>query len=254
MSDSSHPRFKDHFSGHADSYEAFRPDYPTELFQYVASITPAHELAWDCATGNGQAALGIAPYFKAVIATDASAKQIDQARPGENIRYLVAPASKAPTASASVDLVTVAQALHWFDLASFYAEVRRVARPDGILAVWCYEMHSIIPEVDVIVSRLYHEIVGRYWPPERKLVEEGYATMAFPFEELSPPPFRMAKAWDLARLFGYFGTWSSVQRYTNANGDDPVDLVRKDLESAWGDPSIVREVVWPLNVRVGLVN
>ncbi len=157
MSDSSQHQFRDHFSGHADRYEAFRPDYPAELFDYLASIAPGHELAWDCATGNGQAALGVAPYFASVIATDASARQIEQARPRENVRYSVSPASDAPTPDASVDMVTVAQALHWFDLPAFYTEVRRVARHDAVLAVWCYEMHSIIPEVDAIVSALYHE-------------------------------------------------------------------------------------------------
>jgi ubiquinone/menaquinone biosynthesis C-methylase UbiE len=253
MNESTPKQFKDHFSNHADSYEAFRPNYPADLFEYLASIATGHELAWDCATGNGQAALGVAPYFKAVIATDASARQIEQARPGENVQYSVSPASDAPTSDASVDLVTVAQALHWFDLAAFYAEVRRVARPDGILAVWCYEMHSITPEVDAIVSRLYHDIVGSYWPPERKLVEDGYSTMAFPFKELTPPRFRMAEQWDFSRFLGYLGTWSSVKRYERAMGHDPVDLVRKELEVAWGDPAPTREVVWPLNLRAGFV-
>jgi len=245
--------FKDHFSGHADTYEAFRPNYPVELFEYLASIAPGHELAWDCATGNGQAALGVAPYFSAVIATDASARQIEQARPGKNVRYSVAPASAAPTGDATVDLITVAQALHWFDLTAFYTEVRRVARPDAIVAVWCYEMHSITPAIDAIVSRLYHDIVGAYWPPERKLVEDGYSTMEFPFETVTPPQFRMAENWDFSRFIGYLGTWSSVKRYQGATGDHPVDLVRTELEIAWGDPARAREVVWPLHLRAGIV-
>jgi SAM-dependent methyltransferase len=254
MSETSQPPFRDFFSGHADSYEAYRPNYPPALFAYLASVVPRRELAWDCACGNGQATLGIAPYFRAVIASDASARQIEQARPCENVRYVVAPASDSQTPEGSVDLVTVAQALHWFDLPAFYTEVRRVAGPEAILAVWCYEMHSIIPDVDAIVSRLYHDIVGSYWPPERKLVEEGYSTMPFPFEELSPPSFRMAKQWDLAHLLGYLGTWSAVKGYQRAKGDDPVNLVRGDLELAWGDPALVRDVVWPLHVRAGIVS
>jgi SAM-dependent methyltransferase len=253
MSDSSQRDFKDHFSGHAGEYEAFRPNYPPELFAYLASIAPGREVAWDCATGNGQAAIGIAPYFAAVIATDASAQQIERARACDNVRYAVAPAAASPIAGSSVDLVTVAQALHWFDVPAFYAEVRRVARPDAVLAVWCYEMHSITPEVDAIVSRLYHDIVGAYWPPERKVVEDGYATIAFPFDEFSPPPFRMAEQWDFWQFLGYLGTWSSVKSYQRAVGHDPVDIVRRELEAAWGDAGLVREAVWPLNVRAGIV-
>ncbi len=253
MNDPSHLGFKDHFSGHAGEYEAFRPNYPAELFEYLASIAPQRELVWDCATGNGQAAIGIAPYFAAVIATDASAQQIEQARQCGNVRYAVAPASAAPIAESSTDLVTVAQALHWFDLPAFYAEVRRVARPDAVLAVWCYEMHSITPKIDAIVSRLYHDIVGAYWPPERKLVENGYATLAFPFEERISPPFRMAEHWDFSRFLGYLGTWSSVKRYQCSTGADPIDLVRLELEAAWGDLTLTRNVIWPLHVRAGVI-
>jgi SAM-dependent methyltransferase len=253
MADSSHRAFKDHFSGHAGDYEAFRPNYPAELFAYLASIAPRRELAWDCATGNGQAAIRLAPYFNTVIATDASAEQIEQGRPCDHVRYAVAPAAAAPLPDSSVDLVTVAQALHWFDLPAFYAEARRVARPRGVLAVWCYEMHSITPEVDAIVSRLYHDIVGPYWPFERKLVEEGYAGIEFPFEEFKPPAFRMAEHWDLWRFLGYLGTWSSVKRYERANGNNPIAIVRDELEAAWGGPAIVREVIWPLHVRVAIV-
>ena len=149
--------------------------------------------------------------------------------------------------------MTVAQALHWFDLSSFYPEVRRVARPGGILAVWCYEMHHITPEIDAIVRRLYADIVGPYWPPERRIVEEGYKTLPFPFDELTAPEFRMVHSWDLDHVFGYFGSWSSTQRYRKQNGEDPVAFIADDLKAAWGDPEAPRDVVWPLNVRVGRV-
>jgi hypothetical protein len=132
--------------------------------------------------------------------------------------------------------------------------VRRVVKPSGILTVGCYELHSITPEVDEVIRRLYHEIVGAYWPPERRLVEEGYRTLWFPFEEIKTPPFQMTEPWDLAHLLGYVGTWSSVQKYKAHNNSDPVGLIRNDLEAAWGDPERVREVVWPLHVRVGRVN
>jgi SAM-dependent methyltransferase len=244
---------KDHFSGHADRYEAFRPNYPEALFTYLASLCERHELAWDCATGNGQAAVALAPFFQSVIATDASEKQIEQARRCENVRYVVAPADRAPLGDASVDLVTVAQALHWFDLASFYAEVRRVVRPGGILAVWCYELHTISPEIDAIISRLYSDVVGAYWPPERRLVDQGYATLPFPFDELTPPTFRMTHDWDLAHLLGYVESWSATQRYRADTGKDPRDLVKSELEAAWGKPNRSRTVTWPLRVRVARI-
>jgi ubiquinone/menaquinone biosynthesis C-methylase UbiE len=246
--------FKDLFSGHAADYAAFRPRYPSALFAHLAAAAPDRTLAWDCATGNGQAALALTPHFRSVVATDASERQIAQARPHEKITYLVAPAERTPLPDATVELVTVAQALHWLDLPSFYAEVKRVVRPGGVIAVWCYQLHTIGPEVDAIVHHLYSGILGDYWPPERRLVEEGYRTLSFPFAEMTPPPFEMVQSWDLARLLSYLGTWSSSQRYRAQVGTDPIDLIRADMEAAWGGPSQVREVVWPLHLRVGIIS
>jgi SAM-dependent methyltransferase len=246
--------FQDHFSGHAPQYEAFRPIYPAALFAHLAALAPGRDLAWDCATGNGQAALAIAPYFRSVLATDASPQQIAQARPHASVRYEVAPAERAPLPDAAVDLVTVAQALHWFNRPRFYAEVRRVARPGGILAAWSYGLHAISPEVDAVVHRLYAEILGEYWPPERRWVEEEYKTLWFPFEEVVAPSFPMTERWDFARLLGYLGTWSATQRYQQAkHGADPLDLVRAGLRDAWGDPNREREILWPLYLRIGRV-
>jgi ubiquinone/menaquinone biosynthesis C-methylase UbiE len=245
---------KDHFSGHAACYQQFRPNYPAPLFEYLASLCPAHDLAWDCATGNGQAAVALAPYFTSVIATDFSAQQIEQAQRDAKVRYLVARADQAPIEALSADLVTVAQALHWFNLASFYREVFRVAKPGGLLAVWSYEMHHIAPEIDAVVLRLYSDIVGPYWPPERKIVEEGYRTLPFPFDEIAPPQFEMVHSWDLEHVLGYLGSWSATQRYRNQLGKDPLALIADDLKAAWFDPERARDVVWPLNVRVGRVS
>jgi ubiquinone/menaquinone biosynthesis C-methylase UbiE len=244
---------KDHFSGHAACYQQFRPNYPAALFEYLASLCHAHDLAWDCATGNGQAAVPLAPYFKSVVATDFSAKQIEQAERDAKVRYVVAPADQAPIEDGLADLVTVAQALHWFDLTAFYREVRRVVKPGGILAVWSYEMHHITPEIDAIVRRLYSDIVGPYWPPERKIVEEGYRTLPFPFDELAPPPFEIVHSWNLEHVLGYFGSWSSTQRYRKQVGEDPLALIADDLKAAWGDPERARDIVWPLNLRVGRI-
>jgi SAM-dependent methyltransferase len=230
VSDPTNAVFKDHFSGHADRYGAFRPTYPSELFSYLASLSPAHDLAWDCATGNGQAALALIPFFGRVVATDASSRQVAQALPNERIEYLVATAERTPLPDASVNLVTVAQALHWFDLAAFYAEVKRVTRPGGILAAWCYELHEITPEVDLVISRLYFDILGDDWPPERRLVEEGYRTIPFSFDEIEPPRFSMVAQWDLDRLLGYLGTWSAVVRHRDRCGSDPLDQIRANLK------------------------
>jgi SAM-dependent methyltransferase len=245
---------KDHFSGHAACYQQFRPDYPAALFEYLASLCRAHDLAWDCATGNGQAAVPLARYFATVVATDFSAKQIEQAERNAKVRYLVAPADQSPIEHSSADMVTVAQALHWFNLESFYREVRRVTKPGGILAVWSYEMHNITPEIDAIVQRLYSDIVGPYWPPERKIVEEGYRTLPFPFDELAPPRFKMVQSWNLERVLGYLESWSATQRYRKDTGRDPLALIADQLKAAWGDPERERDVVWPLNVRVGRVS
>jgi hypothetical protein len=246
--------FQDHFSGHAALYGAFRPGYPAALFDYLASVVPDRELAWDAATGNGQAAIGLAPYFDQVIATDPSTKQLAEAQPHPKIRYLVLPADEAPPLPRAADLVTVAQALHWFDLETFYALVRRVACQGGLLAAWCYGRHTINARLDEVVDHLGFEIVGHFWPPERKLVDDKYETIPFPFEELDAPALEIALRWNLGQMMGYIESWSATQRYRKETGYDPLDLVRSDLESAWGDPDKPRLVTWPIYLRVGKVD
>lgn len=245
--------FKDYFSGHAASYKTFRPTYPLELFDYLATLAPSRRQAWDCACGNGQAAVTLRASFDHVIATDASQTQIAEAEAAPGIEYLVAPAEQTPIASGSIDLVTVAQALHWFDRPAFYAEVRRVARPEAALAVWCYELLTASPAIDAAIYRLYESILGSYWPPERKLVESGYATIDFPFAEIACPTFVMQKHWKLEQLVGYLCTWSSVKRYEQQLGSNPLSLVWDELLAAWGDPAEVRLMSWPLHLRVGRV-
>jgi SAM-dependent methyltransferase len=245
--------FKDHFSGHADRYEAFRPTYPEALFAYLASIAPGHELAWDCATGNGQAAVGLAAHFQSVVASDSSRKQLEQARRHDRIRYVAAHAERTPLPAASVDVMTVAQAVHWFDLPRFYAEVGRVCRPGGVCAVWCYGLHTVDPGVDAVIHHFYGDVVGEFWPPERHFVEERYTTLGFPFGAVPAPAFAMESDWDLSRVLGYLNTWSAAQRYRARHGADPIEQVRSDLEAAWGDPAGVRRVSWPLSLLVGRV-
>lgn len=243
--------FKDHFSGHAADYARYRPHYPEALFAYLASLVDGHELAWDCGTGNGQAAHGLATHFERVIATDASAEQIRSAIPHERITYRVEPAENTTLPSRSADLVLVTQALHWFDFDGFYAEVRRVLKPGGIIAAVSYAGSRVSPEIDPITQRYLHEIIEPYWPPERRYVDEGYRTIAFPFTELSPPTLQMKEWWSLDDFMGYLQTWSAAKRYERAHGTNPVDLIRPELLAAWGDPETKRIVRWPLNMRVG---
>ncbi|HKI00665.1 MAG TPA: class I SAM-dependent methyltransferase [Thermoanaerobaculia bacterium] len=243
--------FKDHFSGHAGSYASFRPSYPPEVFDFVAALPQRRGLVWDCATGNGQAALDLAERFDRVVATDASAEQLEHATPHPRVEYRQALAERSGLADGSVDLVTVATAVHWFDFDRFYAEVERVLAPGGALAVWAYDLVRISPELDALVDRLGHEIVAPYWPPERRWVDELYRTLPFPFDEVAVPPLWIEDRWNLERLLQYAGTWSATQRYIRETGSDPRELVRTELEAAWGDPTVEKTLRWPLMMRAG---
>ncbi|MBX9625713.1 MAG: methyltransferase domain-containing protein [Gemmataceae bacterium] len=245
--------FHDHFSGHAPDYRLYRPAYPTGLFAWLAEAAPGRDLVWDCGTGSGQAAVGLAEHFGKVVATDASAEQVANAEPHPRVEYRVAPAERCPLADHAADLVTVAQALHWFDRDRFYAEVRRVAKPGGLLAVWTYDLHSVNPAVDVVLDRLQNEFVIPYWPPERVLVGAGYKTLPFPFPEVAAPAFEMTADWDLARMVGYMNTWSATKRFIKAHGFNPLDRLAADFNAAWGDPATVRTVRWAFYLRAGRV-
>jgi SAM-dependent methyltransferase len=242
--------FKDHFSKQAAGYAKFRPRYPQKLFDCLGRIAPSRQLAWDCGTGNGQAAVGLASVFDRVIATDASEKQIANAQSHEIVEYRVVPAENSGIGSETIDLILVAQALHWFDLDRFYAEARRVLKPDGVLAASAYNLLHIEPAIDQVVNRYYYEVVGPFWPPERRLVEQ-FADLPFPFQEIDPPRFEMTASWDLAHLLGYLRTWSSTQRFLAAKGSDPLEQITDELNAAWGDSKRKRMVLWPLIVRIG---
>jgi SAM-dependent methyltransferase len=245
--------FKDHFSEQAADYAKFRPRYPRELFEYLGNIAPSRQLAWDCATGNGQAAVGLASVFDRVIATDASEKQIANAQPHERVEYRVAPAENSGIKSGTVDLIMVAQALHWFDLDRFYAEARRVLKPNGVLAASAYNLLRIEPAINEIVNRYYHEVVGTFWPPERVLIEK-FEELPLPFSEIQAPSFEMIGQWNLEHLVGYLRSWSATQRFIAAKGADPLEQITDELRGAWGNPQQARSVIWPLTLRVSVMN
>lgn len=243
--------FKDHFSAASEQYSRYRPDYPDELFTFLSSITPGRDLAWDYATGSGQAARGLAKYFHKVIATDASERQIENAIRHEKISYQVAPAYKTAIGAESIDLITVAQALHWFEFDRFYKEARRVLKQNGIIAVWTYNLLTISPEVDKIIQFFYADVVGEFWPPERKFVENGYQNIEFPFHRLPSPSFQMSAKWKVEQLIGYLATWSAVKRYRDRKGNNPIELIEKQLIRSWDNHSGSMAVCWPLSVIVG---
>ena len=214
---------------------------------------PRPKLAWDCATGNGQAARGIASYFERVIATDASAGQIAHAMPVSNVEYRVATAESSGLDARSVDLVTVAQALHWLNHDRFYAEVRRVARQDAVIAAWCYGHCHAGADVETLLRDFEEGTVGAYWHPERKWVIDNYRTIPFPFDEVTPPSLELRVRWSLSQLGEYISSWSAVARYRRERGDDPVPVLLKRIAMHWGSPDHIREVTWPLGIRVGRV-
>ena len=247
--------FKDHFSGHASTYREARPLYPDALFDWLAGVAPARSLVWDAGCGNGQASVALAARFARVFATDPSANQIENAEAKPNIEYRVEPAEQCSLPSASADLVTVAQALHWFDFNRFFGEARRVLKPGGVLAVWAYADCRVTPPVDALKNRVYVDLTGPYWPPERAHIEAGYRTIPMPigddapFAEIEAPELDMCVPWDATQFLAYLRSWSATQRYIKANGADPVAMVEPGILAAWGDPEMRRDVRWDFHVR-----
>lgn len=243
--------FKDHFSVLAQEYARYRPRYPSSLFADLARVAPGHDRAWDCATGNGQAAAGLAPWFREVHATDASAAQIAAAEGPANVRFAVAPAEASGLPAAGLDLLLVAQAAHWFDLPAFYAEAERVLKPDGVLALLTYSGVRINAGLDPLLREFHEVTVGPFWPPERAHVEKDYRELPFPWPEMPFPPQVMTAAWSLDQLMGYLGTWSATRACRERTGTDPLPALCARLRPFWGDPGRPRTVRWPLAVRVG---
>lgn len=245
------PAFHDHFSSLAAKYAEFRPTYPPELFAWIAAQAPARALVWDCACGNGQASRGLAEHFDHVIATDASEAQLAAAKPHPKVEYRVALAEASGLPAHAVDAVTVAQAAHWFKHDAFYAEVKRVLRPGGLLAVWTYDFLQLDDEkLQARISDFHENVGARYWPPERAYVEAQYRTLPFPAErEIPTPKLRMTVSWNLSQLLGYFRSWSAIKNYIKANGNDPVEALTAELTPLWGAPNSAHSITFPLFIR-----
>ena len=230
--------YSDYFSQSAALYAAYRPRYPESLFTWLAGQVPHRTRAWDCGTGNGQAAEALAPHFDEVLATDPSESQLRHAARVERVHYAAMTAEQSALSAGSVQLITVAQALHWFKLGPFYAEVERVLTPGGILAVWTYGLLSIEPAIDDQIRTFYTAKVGAYWPAERALVDAGYRQIDFPFHEVMPPNFEMTTNWTLFQLSGYLESWSAVSRYKKAQGESPVGRFISSIQPLWGPPTL----------------
>lgn len=242
--------FKDHFSARSRDYAEFRPVYPAELFRFLASQCAQAKFCWDAATGNGQAAQSLVEHFSHVYASDASANQVQHATPHLRIRYAVEPAEKTALGDGSCDLVTVAQAIHWLRQEDFYAEVRRVLKPGGLIAVWGYGLHSVDDAVDKVVKKFYSEIVGPFWPAERKIIEDKYETLPFPFEKIDTPQYEITADYSLGEMRGYLASWSATQGYIKQHGKNPLEVIASELKEAWGDAE-KRTLRWPIYLKLG---
>ncbi len=239
---------KDYFSTASDKYAQFRPTYPKEIFNFLRKICATPKRAWDCGTGNGQVAAELANFIGKVEATDISFQQLSHAVRKDNIDYSVQQAEKTNFEENSFDLVTVGQAIHWFDFDQFYAEVKRVLKPNGYIAVIGYALIRSNPATNAVIDQFYQKIIGAYWHPERKYLDEAYQTIPFPFLEVPTPQFLMEEMWSLERLTGYLRTWSAVKSYLSETGKDPVSLIEEDLQKSFGKR---RRVEFPILLRLG---
>lgn len=242
---------KDLFSQEADLYRKFRPEYPSELYAFILQHGVQFENAWDCGTGNGQVASVLAKSYAHVYATDISTEQLANATPAPNITYSVQPAEKVGFPDKFFDLVTVGQALHWFRFPQFYAEVKRVLKPQGLLAVFGYGPVETPPEFAYILHKFYTETTGPFWEPERAYVDQAYKTIPFPFREIASPVFLHRVEWTCSECIGYITTWSAVKHMVREAGDGELKVFETQLRKHWTgeDKRIFR---FPVFLRLGI--
>lgn len=240
------------FSLESDQYARFRPTYPTELINLIVSLAPQKFIAWDVACGNGQLTLELSNHFETVIATDVSKEQIAMAPQKANIDYRVEPSENTSIDTTSVDLITVSQAIHWFNFDQFYNQVRKVIKPNGILALIAYILPTITPEIDIVIKEFYNGTLNGYWDERRKFIEEEYTTIPFPFEEVKLPSYFIEQQWKREDLIGYLSTWSAVKKYKQNTSTDPIAIVADKINSIWGENEII-DVRTPLITKIARI-
>ncbi|HEY0090962.1 MAG TPA: class I SAM-dependent methyltransferase [Flavobacterium sp.] len=240
---------KDNFSTQSTAYSKYRPHYPDELIDYIMTFVNKTNQALDVATGNGQMASHLSKYFKKVYATDISKNQLNNAVKHENIIYSLNGAEKTNFNDEQFDLITVAQAIHWFDFERFYMEVYRTLKNDGVFAVIGYGLFSSNSHSDKIVAKLYEDVLGSYWHPERRYLDENYTTIPFPFNEFPTNKFTNQLTWSFEQLEGYLDSWSATQHYKDKHGSNPIDYIRAELRESWENND--KQVTIPLLLRIG---
>ena len=241
----------DLFSDKSDLYAAARPQYPQELYEFLASCVNTRERAWDCGAGNGQASIALAEYFREVYAIDVSDRQIANAIPKNNVFYLVQPAEKTNFPNAYFDAVTVAQALHWFDIERFWSEVKRVLKKGGIFSAWCYSWLSVSSSIDLVIKEGILDIIESYWSPRIQLIHNSYRNIDFPFEPIQAPPIEMEISWTLAELLAYMHTWSATRQCMQQQGTKFFEALRDNLLPVWGNPEQKKAVKMNFHLIVG---
>jgi ubiquinone/menaquinone biosynthesis C-methylase UbiE len=245
---------KDLFSTQADIYAKYRPGYPSSLINYILSFVQENNIAWDCATGNGQAAFLLASRFKRVFGTDMSEKQISQAKQAPNIEYSVSAAEKTSFPDNLFDLITVAQAYHWFNFQNFFEEASRVGKNNAIVAVWGYGLINVGDlALTQVIRHFYSVIIGKYWDAERKYVDEAYHSIPFPFKELPSRSFQIGVEWNRDDFEGYLNTWSSVQHYIKAKNMNPVREFAGSWQAVWRDAREKKSFSFPIFLRIGSI-
>jgi ubiquinone/menaquinone biosynthesis C-methylase UbiE len=241
------PEFKDLYSRQAELYSKYRPTYPDALFAYIASLVKEKHIAWDCATGNGQAASGLAEYFDKVIATDASIKQLGYAVRLANVEYRHALAEKSGLEPASIDLITVATAIHWINTEKFYREVKRIIKPGGIFAVWTYSTTNELEKNVKKVLDEYEKFLLPYWDKGIAGVWK-FEDLYFPFDVMPSPAFFIERNWKYDDFLNYLRTWSSTQNYIVQTGTDPTVIFRNRFKDAWGEK--ILNVRWNIKMKI----
>ena len=246
---------KDLFSNRSGDYRKFRPEYPIGFLDEIISLCHGRTQAWDCGTGNGQVAATLSRSFEFVKATDISVSQLENAFQAENIVYSVSRAEQTEFGPNSFDLITVAQAVHWFDFEAFFREVKRVGCQHGVLAIWGYGLLRIEPGIDQLIDGFYQKTVGDFWNEERKHIENAYSSIPFPFAELQlSSQYNIEKEFTPDSLAGYIGTWSAVKNFQKSRGYDPIPGLLKDLNANWGSGNSVKKAVFPIFTKIGKIH